>query len=243
MATPESIFTADFIFSRFSFSMALTKSIKTDLTNIRKLIYEQNIESDLLKRCVERIVLSATKVHKLKLNEELVYSGLGDSAKIFELNPLFLNLMNIISKINLTSILLIKTFNTPLNPDKIVFLAPMCKRAMRRCDEISNELTYLVKNEVINEIIVFTETSRSFYKILTMFCIIKINIFEKNNLLPKKKDYKSVIVENFTLSNEINAILAQTKSIKQRMSTFNTSENYDFLVHFTERFIVPILGE
>lgn len=177
VANPESIFTADFIFSRFSLSMALTKSIKSELSNVRRHIYEQNIEASLLKKCMDRILLSASRLHRMKINENIVYSGLGESARIFELNPQCLYIIDTIAKINLASILIIKTFNSNLNPDKIVFLAPLCKRTHRRCRELQSEITCLIRNGIVSELIAFIELAILFFEYLTYYSIIRINIY------------------------------------------------------------------
>lgn len=134
--TPEAVFSVDLLYLRLSLAFAYLKSIKFEAANIRKAIHDFSVQMDLIKLASERIVQAALRTHRLVRHQAAVFPGLLDSVRIFELNPRTVRGVDLLMKVNLASIMVVKTFATPLNPDKADFLLKLSKATLGRVAEL-----------------------------------------------------------------------------------------------------------
>ncbi len=240
---PEVVFTTDMIYLRYSLAFAYLKSVRSDTSNIRKVIHEISIYNDLVKKVIDRILAATLRMFKLRKAEQFVFSGLYDSIRIYELNHNTLHSLESLFRLNLTSILVIKTFGTGLSPDKASFLAPLAKRTMISIEEMRKFFNTPV-NETFISLIDFLEISAIFYRCLTLYAIFRLNLFENDGLIKRNKDYKSILVENYVIAKEI---IAQLDGLKKKQfrskDSFNVEENRRFCSVFFEKLASSYLDE
>ncbi len=240
---PEVLFTTDLIYLRYSLAFAYLKSVRSETSNIRKIIHEISIYNDLVKKVIDRVLAATLRIFKLRKAEQFVFSGLYDSIRIYELNHNTLHALDGLCRINLASILVIKTFGTGISPDKASFLAPLAKRTTNSIDEL-RKFFNTPFNDTFVSLIDFLEISATFYRCLTLYAIFRLNLFENDGLTKRNKDYKSILVENFVIAKEINARLDDLKK-KQFKSkdSLNVEENRRFCIVFFEKFASSYLEE
>ncbi len=189
------------------------------------------------------MLAACVRVYKLAKAEQYVFSGLYDSIRIYELNNNTLHALDKLFRINLASILIIKTFSTSLTPEKASMLAPMCKRTMRMIAELK-EFFSTPFNNVFVSIIDFLEIATVFYRCLTLYVIFRLNLFENDGLIKKNKKQHAILVENHVIAREIYGSLDALKKRQFKSSdSFNVEENRRFCPSFFEKFAFGYLDE
>lgn len=240
---PEPVFVCDLIYSRYAFSMATLKSAKAECENIRKVIHQLDVYNEVIKSIIDKLLLANTRVYRLHKFQQLVFSGLGSNSKLFELNHKTAQAMDNLFRINLSSILLIKTLSSPLNPDKAVFLAQLCKRSHMNCIE-SKEFWEAANAPQFQSIVDFLDIAANFYFFMSMFAVIRCNQYENDGLLKKNKDYKTIVWENKMLSDEIRNMLKQIREAKYKSGDqFNIDENKRIFQVFYDTFMATLTTE
>jgi hypothetical protein len=239
----EVVFATDLIYLRYALAFAYLKSVRSDTSNIRKVIHEISVYNDLVKKVVDRILAATLRIFKLRKAEQYVFAGLYDSIRIYELNHNTLHALDGLCRLNLSSILVIKTFGSGLSPDKVGFLAPLAKRTMNSIDEL-RKLLNTPFNDIFVSLIDFLEISAVFYRCLTLYAIFRLNLFENDGLIKRNKDYKSILVENHIIAKEIFARLDDLKKRQfKSKDSFNVEENRRFCSVFFEKFAFSYLEE
>ena len=234
--TPETVFTTDLLYLRVSLSFALVKSVKFETANIRKAIHDFSVQSDLIKKALERIIQAALRTHKLVRFSHLVFPGLYTDARIHELNPRTITGIDLLMKVNLAGLLVIKTFSVPVNPEKVDFLLKLSKMTHIRVLEIQRIFTG-VEGQVLEGILRFLQIAECFYRCLTLYLILRTNLYEASNLAKRTKDFKVGYVENAEIAKEITRLMNGLVGLKwPGQDQFNIDENVRFCIAFFDNF-------
>ena len=237
------VFSTDLIYTRYALAFALLKSIRSDASNIRKVIYEISIHNDLVKRVVDKLLAATLRIFKLHKAEQFVFSGLYDSIRIYELNHNTMHALDKLFRVNLTSILVVRTFGSALGPDKAGFLAPLAKRTLGQVLELKTFFSTPFNDGFVS-LADFLDIAWYFYRCLTLYVIFRLNLFENDNLVKRNKDYKTILVENHTIARTIYAHLEELKKKQYKSKdAFNVEENRRFCALFFEKFAFGYLDE
>lgn len=208
------------------------KSIKFEAANIRKAIHDFSVQMDLIKAASERVVQAAVRTHRLTRHQQLVFPGLLDSVRIFELNPRTVRGIDLLMKVNLASIMVVKTFATPLNPDKADFLEKLSKSTLNRISELRSIFGQKF-NETSEVLLEFLAIADTFYRCLLLFMVFKLNAYQRDNLAPRTKDFRVGHVENAQIAKEVPRLITVCLGSKFKGSDkFNIDENRAFLNGF-----------
>ena len=240
---PEVVFTTDLIYLRYGLAFAYLKEVKQDASNIRKVLHEINIYNDLIKKVIDKVLAASVRIYKLRKAEQFVFFGLYDSIRIYELNHKTLHALDALMRLNLSSILVVKTFANTIGPDKASFLVSLCKRTLLSIDNLKKYFNTAF-DPAFQSLIDFLQIAWYFYHTLTLFIIFRLNLFENDGLVKKTKDHKWIIVENHNIGREIKRLMEELK-VKQFKSNdaFNVEENKRFCIAFFEKFATGYLDE
>lgn len=240
---PESVFSVDLVYLRLSLAFAYLKSIKFEAANIRKAIHDFSVQMDLIKSASERIVNAALRTHKLVKYQHLVFPGLLDSVRIYELNPRTIKGIDLLMKVNLASIMVVKTFATPVNPDKADFLEKLAKSTINRLNELRGIFNQRF-NETSDIISDFIALADLFYRCLLLFMVVKLNVYQRNNLAPRVKDFRLGHAENALIARELPKLVASATALKAKTADkFNVDENKVFIQAFFQTYVKQVLDE
>lgn len=241
--TPESVFSVDLLFLRLSLAFAYLKTIKFEAANIRRAIHDFSVQTDLIKSASERIVNAALRTHKLAKFQHLVFPGLLDSVRIFELNPQTTVGIDLLMKVNLASIMVVKAFAGPLSPDKADFLEKLAKSTLNRLERLRGVFGQRF-NETSDVIADFIALADIFYHCLLLFMTVKMNVYQRGNLAKRTKDFRLGHVENGLIARELPKLVAAAAALKPKTpDNFNIDENKVFIQAFFQTHVKPTIDE
>lgn len=240
---PDVVLTVDLIYSRYAFAFATLRSAKDEMDNIRKVIHQLDVYNDLIKNIIEKARFANTRIFKLHYFQHLIFSALGSNSQLFELNHLTVQQLDVLCRINFASILIIKALSSSLSPEKLTFLAQLSKKSWSLCQEgkIFWERVGSAETQLIAD---FYEIATQFFFMMSMFSVIRCNLYENDGLLKKNKDYKTTIWENYVLSEEIRKIVKQVSQTSFKSNDiFNIDENKRAFSAFYEVFMGSLTEE
>lgn len=188
-----------------------------------------------VKNIIDRTVPAGVLLFKLMKGEKMVWPGLNTCNRIFELNHKTLNVLNLLFRMNFSSVLIIKSMAGNISPEKIVFLVQLAKYAASSAKQSVNFWKDAAENQIQQELLLHSEMSLKFFKLVAYYAIVRCNLYEKDGLMVKKKNFNQIVYENFLLSEEINK-LANELSSTQIDSKMNIcfSENKVFVPEFVK---------
>lgn len=240
---PDVIFSTDLIYARYVFSLATTRSAKDEMDNIRKVIHQLDIYNDTIKSIIDKTRLANVRIFRLHHFQNLVFSALGANSRLFELNHRTVEYLDYLLRINFASILIIKALATPLAPEKATFLSQLCKKSWMICRD-SKAFWEETKSPELQVLVDFFDLATSFFFFLTMYAVIRCNIYENDGLLKKNKDYKTITWENYILSEEIRKLLKIVSQQKFKSNDlFNIDENRRVFTSFYDVFMGSLTEE
>lgn len=194
-----------------------------------------NTEVDMVsvKTIIDRVLPVGAMLHRLVKGEHLVWPGLNTCNRIFELNHKTLKALYLLFRMNFASILIIKSMAGMLGPEKIVFLVQMAKYAASNAEESIKFWESAHENQTQKELLLHSRMCLKFFKIVAYFAVIRCNLFEKDGLMVKKKDFNQIVWENYLLSKEIAKLQTEVSNMEVD-SNMNMSfkENKVFLPDF-----------
>lgn len=241
--TPESVFSVDLLYLRLSTAFALLKSIKFEAANIRKAIHDFSVQSEFIKTSSDRIFQAALRTHKLVRFQHLVFPGLFDSIRIYELNPRTVRGIDLLMKVNLASVMVVKTFASPLNPDKADFLEKLSKCTLRRIADLKSVFAERF-NETSDSLTEFFTVAEVFYKCLLLLMVLRLNTYQRDNLIKRTKDFRLGYQENALIAREVPKIIAAAMARPSKVvDKFNVDENRAFLQGFFANYGKPAFDE
>lgn len=233
---PEAVFSADLVYLRLAFAFALLRSVKFEVANIRKAIHDFSVQTDFIRSASEKIVQAATRTHKLVRFQHLVFPGLQDSIRIFELNPRTVRGIDLLMKVNMASVMVIKAYIGPIDPKKAEFLQKVSKTTLLRLQELTTIFGFKF-GDVGESLAEFLVLAQVFFRSLLLFMVLLLNNFQRNSLAPRTKDLKVAYHENALIAVEVPkmvaAALARPVPVNDR---FNIEENRAFLQGFFANF-------
>lgn len=240
---PEVVFSTDLIYCRLALAFAYLKSIKFESANIRKAIHDFSVQSDLIKKTTDKIVQAALRTHRLVRHERLVFQGLKSSIRIYEINPTTVRNVDLLMKVNLASILIVKSFIGTVSPEKMDFMNKLAKSAYLKIVELKK--FFNVKyNAIFDGILEFLDIAEIFYRCFLLYTVLRLNLFEDAKLINRTKDFKLAYVENKDISKEIPKTLDALKTRKfNSKDDFNVEENRRFCLAFFDNFGKSIFTE
>jgi len=188
-----------------------------------------------VKTIIDRILPVGAMLHRLVKGEHLVWPGLNTCNRIFELNHKTLQAMYLLFRMNFASVLIIKSMAGLLSPEKIVFLVQLAKYAVESSKESIKFWSTAHENQTQKEMLLHSQMSLNFFKIVSYYAIIRCNLFEKDGLMVKKKNFNQIVWENYLLSEEINKLTADVKSFNiETGMAMCFKENQMFLPDFVQ---------
>lgn len=199
----ECLFTVDLIYLRYSLAMNVLTSLNNSFTLVRKRVLNTEVDVASVKMIIDRILPVGAMLHRLVKGEHLVWPGLNTCNRIFELNHKTLRALYLLFRMNFASILIIKSMAGLLTPEKIVFLVQLSKYAAENSKESIKFWESAHENNVQKELLLHSKMSLNFFKIVSYYAIIRCNLFEKDGLMVKKKNYNQIVWENYLLSDAI----------------------------------------
>ena len=198
----------------------------------------------MIKRASEKIVQAALRTHRLVKFEHLVFPGLHQSTRFYELSPQTVRGVDILMKVNMGSILLVKTMAATLNPDKVDFLLKLSKRTHFRVAEAQRTFAQQFAKDSLETVGQFLEIAEVFFRCLTLFMALLLNNYQTKNLTKRVKDTKVLYVENREISREVPRMVQQLASKNfTSKDQFNIEENKRFCVGFFTNFGTPEFKE
>lgn len=235
-STPEVVFTTDLIYLRYSLSIALAKSVRNNITIIRNNVNDLSNQKPVIKQTLDRLLPSAHKVFKLNKFHNLIFQGLGDSLRIYELNHTTAFNVDLFMRINLASALILKTFADPLNPDKILFVSSVTKISLQ--NTVKLRAFFATKfNPLFDKIGAFLEIAELFFKGMMIYVAIKLNMYEDKGLVKRTKDFKVCYVENLSLGKELLKLVAEIEKKTFKVTDqFNIEANRKMAVDFLKKY-------
>ena len=241
--TPESVFSVDLVYLRLDLALAYLKSVKFEAANIRKAIHDFSVQTEFIKTASDKIVHAALRTHKLTKFQHLVFPGLLDSVRIFELNPRTVRGLDLLMKVNLASVMVVKTFAASLTPDKADFLEKLSKSTLRRLHEL-RDIFGQKFNEAAESVAEFLVIADCFYRCLLLFMVLRLNIYQRDNLSKRTKDFKLGYQENALIAREVPKLIAATLARPvPTADKFNLEENRAFLQGFFANYTKQYFAE
>ena len=199
----ECLFSVDLIYLRYSLALNILSSLNPSFTLVRKRVLNTEVDMGSVKVIIDRILPLGAMLHRLVKGEHLVWPGLNTCNRIFELNHKTLKALYVLFRMNFASVLIIKSMAGLLSPEKIVFLVQLAKYAKQDAEESIKFWESAEENSTQKEMLLHSCMSLNFFKIVSYYAVIRCNLFEKDGLMVKKKDYNQIIWENHLLSEEI----------------------------------------
>lgn len=202
---------------------------------VRKRVLNTEVDTASVKLIVDRVLPLGAMLHRLVRGEHLVWPGLNTCNRIFELNHKTLRALYLLFRMNFASVLIIKTFAGLLTPDKIVFLVQLTKYAYQNTQESIKFWETAHENQAQKELLLHSRMCAKFFKLVSFYAIIRCNLFEKDGLMVKKKDFNQIVWENYLLSEEINKLVSDVSAfnVEPGMSLC-FKENQVFLPNFVD---------
>ena len=235
-ANPEIIFTTDLIYIRYSLSLALAKSVKNNISTLRNSVTDLSNQKAVIKQTLDRLLPSTHKIFKLNKFQNIIFQGLGESLRIYELNHKTANHIDLFMRINLASALILKTFSDPLNPDKVLFLSSVCKITLENIKKL-NAFFSTKFNKLFEVILGFLEIAEHFYRCTMIYVAIKLNMYEDKGLVKRTKDFKVNFVENLALGKELIRLVNELEKKPLKVSDpFNIEHNKAMAIAFFKKY-------
>ena len=235
-ASPEVVFTTDLIYLRYAYAIGRNFSMKRMIDEIRTAPNDLKLKDDDIKRVTKGMLEANQKIFKLNKYHNCIYQGLGDSLRIFELNHKTAEQMDLFFRINVASGMILRAFAAPISPDKVVFLGSVSKVTLNL---IQNLLSFFRTrhNELFESIYAFLEVAEIFYRMLTLYIILKQNHFEEKGLIKRTKDYKLNYVESEIIGREIQKNVKELEKMALKSNdAFNVENNRRFAIAFFKKF-------
>jgi len=188
-----------------------------------------------VKTIIDRVLPVGAMLHRLVKGEHLVWPGLNTCNRIFELNHKTLKALYLLFRMNFASVLIIKSMAGLLSPEKIVFLVQLAKYSVQSAEESIKFWSAAHENQTQKEMLLHSKMSLNFFKIVAYYAIIRCNLFEKDGLMAKRKNFNQIVWENFLLSQEINKLTTDVKSFNiEKGMGLCFKENQVFLPDFVQ---------
>lgn len=220
---------------RYSLALHALQSLNGAFTLVRKRVLNTEVDIGSVKVIVDRVLPLGAMLHRLVRGEHLVWPGLNTCNRIFELNHKTLRALYLLFRMNFASILIIKTMAGLLTPEKIVFLVQLAKYAHQSALESMKFWETAQENQAQKELLLHSHMSANFFKIVSFYAIIRCNLFEKDGLMVKKKDYNQIVWENYLLSEEISKLTADVGAFQVQPGMHVCfKENQMFLPNFVD---------
>lgn len=225
----------DLIYVRYAAALSLTRLGKEKIAAIRASFNDLSVKTDAIKDIVSYSVASALRAFRLASQYNIIYQGLGDSLRIFELNHKTADNVCQLLEINFASALIVKTFSSTLDPNKYIFLSSVCKITLEHISKMRPFFAQLA-DKAPTGLLPFLEIAELFYRCMMLHIGIKLNNFEDRGLVKRTKDFKVNYVENRTLAKELFKLVdeLEKKNLKNA-DPFNVEANRQFGVNFLKK--------
>jgi hypothetical protein len=188
-------------------------SLDKSFTNVRKRVLNTEVDMDSVKKIIDKAVPIGTIFHKLLKGEHLVWPGLNTCNRIFELNHKTLKALYLLSRMNFASVLLVKSMAGMVSPEKIVFITQLSKFAVLDAEASVIFWENAQENSVQQELLLHSKMCVSFFKLVACYAVLRCNLYEKDGLMVKKKNYNQIIWENHLLLEKIKELNAQIQAM------------------------------
>lgn len=229
------VFTTDLIYLRQVYALALVRAAKDHIAGIRGAVGDLGSRDASIKAALDLLLHASIRLFRLNRYHNLVYQGLGDSLRIFELNHKTVNNLDHFYRINFASALIIKTFAAALNPDKYLFLSSCCKVTLEGIARIRPFFAGLTAKP-LDSMAAFLEVSEIFYRCMMIHIAIKLNMYEDKGIVKRTKDFKVNYVENQTLARELYRLVGDLEKLPlNQADQFNVQANRIFAIAFLKR--------
>lgn len=231
----ECLFSVDLIYLRYSLALNVLRSLQSPFTLVRKRVLNTEVDMVSVKKIIDRVLPVGAMLHRLVKGEHLVWPGLNTCNRIFELNHKTLRSLYLLFRMNFASILIIKSMAGMLSPEKIVFLVQLAKYAAGNAEESIKFWSAAHENQVQRELLLHSRMSLNFFKIVAYYAIIRCNLFEKDGLMVKKKNFNQIVWENYLLSKAIGDLTAEVTAFEvDAEMQMSFKENKVFLPDFVK---------
>ena len=191
-----------------------------------------NTEVDLkaVKGIIDRTIPGGAILHRLAKGEHLVWPGLNTCNRIFELNHKTLRALYLLFRMNLASVLMIKSMASPLDPSKAIFLVQLAKYAVKDATENLEFWNNAQSNKQQKQLLAQAEMTLRFFKIVAYYAVLRCNLVEKDNLMVKKKNYNQIMWENYLLSSGI-------MQLKKEIANWKIDSKFDQILKDNKIFV------
>lgn len=226
------VYTADLIYIRHAYALALTRAAKHHIASIRSSGADSDARESSAKAAAEFFLHASIRLFRLSRFYNAVFQGLGDSLRIFELNHKTAQHLDLFFRINMASALILRTFSKTVNPDKYIFLSSCCKVTLENIAKI-RPFFAAVPGQAADSMNAFLEVAELFYRGMMLHIAMRINIYEDKGLIKRTKEYKVNFVENNTLARELQKVIGQLEKLSlEGKDAFNVGANRIFGVNF-----------
>lgn len=178
-------------------------SLQKSYLSVRKRVLNTEVDMESVKKIIDKSVPIGTIFHKLLKGEHLVWPGLNTCNRIFELNHKTLKALYLLSRMNFASVLLVKSMAGMISPEKIVFITQLSKFAILDAEASEKFWVNAQENPLQQELLLHSQMCVNFFKLVASYAVLRCNLYEKDGLMVKKKNYNQIIWENHLLVENI----------------------------------------
>ena len=197
---------------------------------IRKRVLNTEVDLQSVKGIIDRVIPGGAILNRLLKGEHLVWPGLNTCNRIFELNHKTLKSLYLLFRMNLASVLMIKSMASPLDPSKAIFLVQLAKYAVKDATENQEFWNNALPNNQQKQLLTQAEMTLRFFKIVAYYAVLRCNLFEKDNLMVKKKNYNQIMWENYLLASGI-------QTLKKEIAHWNIDSKFDQILRDNKIFV------
>lgn len=242
LPSPKNVFSVDLIYSRYAFCLSVLRSCRGEIEAVRRSVEKLDLYPEVIKTLLDKLLLASVRMYKLERFQSLAFSDLGKKSRLPELNPATAKAFDQLFRLNLGSVLILKALSQPMKPEKAVFLVQLCKKCKLMAEEQRAFFGKLDAPEMKN-LAQFCEIAEDFYYFLTLFMVIRCNLYENDSLLDRTKDFKVSIYQNFACAQEIKRILKKIADSPSKITHFNTTANKAIFESFYQKFMSEFVEE
>ena len=201
----EAAATTELILSRVLSAMGTMSSASGHIAAFRQAVSQHNNfqAKEYLKPILERVMFSCVRLYKLNHSVNLIYPGLHNRPGPIECSKDYALQMYLLCEINMSSIMIEKTFLGELMSEESVKM--ICNNALLSIGKVARVQSAFQSFNCrqTQEVLGYCSAAGFYFESMMLFAILELNRLMSENIIQKIKDVETLYVENQVLSNHL----------------------------------------